>query len=447
MRNLIKIAFVVFLLLSFFSSFSQEKFEVTGVWVGEIFNDSTQQYIPFELAVSRRNGVLSGYSYTIFTVDGVENIGVKEVIITEKNGKLIVKDRKLIDDNYADRPAKGVYTTFELSHTQNDTADFLNGRWFTNKTRQYYPLSGTASLSKKKRIYETRIVQRLSYLGLANRLSFVSPHGADVVGRPSDRKSEEPMMTIVEPELVIELPKKEEEAGVQLPKAREIAGILESMLDTSTKENPPTGENIQTTGGKGVTPPAKTKEAVTAVIQQAAERRQADTLPSTVAAFKPVVDSIREPVVDNLANEAVRAANQLKQQAAEAEKAKNEAIVKNLATRKVETIQAVHIAGDSIVLSLFDNGVVDGDTVSVLLNGRVIISKVGLLTTAYNHTLHLTPEMGDSLKIILYAENLGSIPPNTGLLVIRDGKKNHEIRFSGDLRNNSAVILLRNREE
>jgi hypothetical protein len=33
----------------------------------------------------------------------------------------------------------------------------------------------------------------------------------------------------------------------------------------------------------------------------------------------------------------------------------------------------------------------------------------------------------------MYAENLGSIAPNTGLLVVKDGSNQYEVRFSGDL--------------
>ena len=51
--------------------------------------------------------------------------------------------------------------------------------------------------------------------------------------------------------------------------------------------------------------------------------------------------------------------------------------------------------------------------------------------------------MGDSISVVMYAENLGSIPPNTGLLVIREGTKIYEIRFSGDLDKNSKIILVR----
>lgn len=115
----------------------------------------------------------------------------------------------------------------------------------------------------------------------------------------------------------------------------------------------------------------------------------------------------------------------------------------DLSKRTIETIQSVYIKSDSLILTLYDNGSVDGDTVSVIMNGVVIMPRVGLSTKAYNKTIYLTPEMGDSINIIMYAENLGSIPPNTGLLVVRDGGKDYEIRFTGDLTKNSAIILRR----
>lgn len=80
------------------------------------------------------------------------------------------------------------------------------------------------------------------------------------------------------------------------------------------------------------------------------------------------------------------------------------------------------------------------------MNGKVVMPRVGLLERAINKTIYLTPEMGDSISVIMYAENLGSIPPNTGLLVVRDGEKNYEIRFSGDLKKNSEIILVRKKK-
>jgi len=116
-----------------------------------------------------------------------------------------------------------------------------------------------------------------------------------------------------------------------------------------------------------------------------------------------------------------------------------------LASRKIETVQTIGFVSDSIQLFLYDNGQVDGDTVSVILNGVTILPQQRLTEKAITYTIYTQPGMGDSLQLILYAENLGRIPPNTGLLVILDGEKRHEVRFSGDLQRNSAIQLKRQR--
>lgn len=113
--------------------------------------------------------------------------------------------------------------------------------------------------------------------------------------------------------------------------------------------------------------------------------------------------------------------------------------------RKTEVIRNVFFTSDSLVLSLYDNGTVDGDTVSVVLNGEVIIAKKGLSANAIRTTIHLSPDKGDSLQLIMYAENLGAIPPNTGVLIIQDGNNRNEIRFAGDMQKSSAIILKRRR--
>jgi hypothetical protein len=112
--------------------------------------------------------------------------------------------------------------------------------------------------------------------------------------------------------------------------------------------------------------------------------------------------------------------------------------------RETEIIQTVVFKSDSLVLSLYDNGEIDGDTVSVVLNGRIIIAKQGLTAKPITTTIQ-TSDLSDSLQLIMYAENLGRIPPNSGLLILQDGIDRYRIRFSGDLQKNSAVILKRKR--
>jgi hypothetical protein len=109
--------------------------------------------------------------------------------------------------------------------------------------------------------------------------------------------------------------------------------------------------------------------------------------------------------------------------------------------RKTEIISTIGFKSDSLKFSLVDNGVIDGDTVSLILNGNFIIRNAGLSTRAISVVVPAKVALGDSLLLIMHAESLGEIPPNSGLLIIQDGNSRHEIRFQGDFQKNSGVLL------
>lgn len=110
--------------------------------------------------------------------------------------------------------------------------------------------------------------------------------------------------------------------------------------------------------------------------------------------------------------------------------------------RKSEFTQEVSFKSDSLQISIYDNGVVDGDTVSVYMNGEVILAKQGLKSSAIKKTIYLTPG-NDEFTLVLFADNLGQYPPNTGLLVVRDGNDVYNLRFSADFQKNAGVIFRR----
>jgi hypothetical protein len=108
--------------------------------------------------------------------------------------------------------------------------------------------------------------------------------------------------------------------------------------------------------------------------------------------------------------------------------------------RATEVIQTLSVFEDSVVLSLYDNGEIDGDTVSVFLNNEKILSNVGLKASAFKHTIYFKP--GETVQLTLFAENLGSIPPNSGLLVVYSGEQRYQVFFTSTL-NKSAVIIMK----
>lgn len=120
-------------------------------------------------------------------------------------------------------------------------------------------------------------------------------------------------------------------------------------------------------------------------------------------------------------------------------------VTKELEKRKVETIETIFFTSDSLVFEVYDNGYVDGDSVSIIVNGKELLSHIRLTEKAVRKTIYITPGTGDSLKVVLFAENLGTIPPNSGMAIIYDGTKQHKVAFSGDLQKNAAIVLRRKR--
>lgn len=83
----------------------------------------------------------------------------------------------------------------------------------------------------------------------------------------------------------------------------------------------------------------------------------------------------------------------------------------------------------------------DFDTVSVYFNRNQIIKKLALTKKPKLYTIRLDKLSGLN-EIILYAENLGQVPPNTSTLIISDGVKKQTVTISSTLQQ-SAVIYLK----
>jgi hypothetical protein len=113
--------------------------------------------------------------------------------------------------------------------------------------------------------------------------------------------------------------------------------------------------------------------------------------------------------------------------------------------RKKPAPQVFDITADSLVLSFYDNGIVDGDVISVYANGEPVVLNAKLLEAAIKKTIHLNPTT-DTVELLLVAETLGSIPPNTGLLVVQDGDARYEVRFSADLQTNAAIVFRKRKQ-
>ncbi len=117
-------------------------------------------------------------------------------------------------------------------------------------------------------------------------------------------------------------------------------------------------------------------------------------------------------------------------------------LVTRFKQRQTVITNDVAVSGDSIRVSFYDNGDVDGDTISVFLNGAPVVEKqmISAKATTIYVKLDPTKEFND---IAMFAENLGRIPPNTALMVVYDGNNTQEVFLTSNLQQNGTVRIRR----
>ena len=105
-------------------------------------------------------------------------------------------------------------------------------------------------------------------------------------------------------------------------------------------------------------------------------------------------------------------------------------------------IRTIEVENVSVKVDLYDNGEIDGDSISLFYNGKLLLSHKRLSDKPI--TLNINVENDKSInELVMYAENLGSIPPNTALMIVYDGPNRYEVRITSDLKKSGAIRFLR----
>jgi hypothetical protein len=113
---------------------------------------------------------------------------------------------------------------------------------------------------------------------------------------------------------------------------------------------------------------------------------------------------------------------------------------KPILTRENPLIKRIDIPAGEIIIDLYDNGQIDGDTVSIYHNNELIVSKAAL--SAKPITIHIKLDaMDPHHELIMVAENLGSIPPNTSLMIITAGKQRFQVFISSSEQKNAKIAI------
>ncbi|HLI93534.1 MAG TPA: hypothetical protein VKU83_07985 [Puia sp.] len=111
-----------------------------------------------------------------------------------------------------------------------------------------------------------------------------------------------------------------------------------------------------------------------------------------------------------------------------------------LRDRQNQLVRAVTVNTREVVLNIYDDGVIDGDTVSVYLDNRMVINHAMLTDKPLVVTIHLD-EDNDYHELVMVADNEGSIPPNTSLMIVKAGDKEYKVNITSSLQKNATVTF------
>lgn len=113
--------------------------------------------------------------------------------------------------------------------------------------------------------------------------------------------------------------------------------------------------------------------------------------------------------------------------------------------RKVEVQKIIETESDSVEIAFFDNNVIDDDTITIFYRGELLVKKHRLSEDSLVFYVKINP-LEDN-ELIIYANNVGSIPPNTAAMVLNDNARRVELSINCDSNKNASVIIRRRKKE
>lgn len=111
------------------------------------------------------------------------------------------------------------------------------------------------------------------------------------------------------------------------------------------------------------------------------------------------------------------------------------AVIKN---RSNELVKVFTVSSNEVTVKLYDNGEIDGDTISVYLDNKLVLSSKRLGTAPLVVKIPMSDDDSEH-ELTMVAENLGTIPPNTSLMIVEAGEQRFDIRITSTEQKNAVV--------
>ena len=212
-----------------------------------------------------------------------------------------------------------------------------------------------------------------------------------------------------------------------------VASILSvrKMKQSNTPTNTPT--NIPTVNSKVITTPSVTAKINSTI----SDNKVAQTLD------KKNIKTISNPIIETDSDEVINENSTLNTNPVTQNTIRNQPINLPwvLVGRENKLVKKIITNSKKISIDLFDNGTIDNDTVIVYDNKQLLVNKQRL---SYK-SIHLEFEFTDNMReheVIIVAHNMGTVPPNTALLLFKDGKNRQEYFITSTNKINAKLLIV-----
>ncbi len=195
-----------------------------------------------------------------------------------------------------------------------------------------------------------------------------------------------------------------------------------SKLTNSTKPSTTTKLNSTTKSNATQASASQTPSIQTATIQTAAA--------PTNAVANPLPENTKAAAI----NETSASPN------TSATKSSGQILPWVLVGRENKLVKQVIVNSPSISIDLYDNGTIDNDTIMIFDNKVLLLENKRLSYKATHFDVSFNKD-NNRHEIIIVAHNLGTVPPNTALMVVKDGTSRQEIYITSTLNVNAMIIF------
>jgi hypothetical protein len=369
--------------------------DLTGIWRGHFLQSGyisildklygTQDRYKFEVQLDQRSNKFGGVTYSYKTTVFYGKAVCKGTI-DSKTKKVLLDELKIVEVRMSKSSEACIMTLF-LTYSRNGNEEFLEGT-YTSMNVNDSTSCGRGTVFLRKVI--TSDFYKEPFL----------------VKREAEKRK--PQVTAKNPPV---------QQKTSPPVVKNTTPTQKSNTTTQkTNTQPKTTTN---TIKKPVGPPvASTTKKLPAPVKKDTATELRRTNPSTTVTKPAKVDSIRSTD----------------------KKIAPVPMPKAISTRQNELVRTITVNTTDVTVDLYDNGTIDNDTVSVYLDKKLVVSKQRLTEKAITVKLKLD-DQNDYHELVMVAENLGEIPPNTSLMVVRAGDKQYEVRITSNEQKNAVVIF------